>query len=44
MRSPSERSPIRVSRRLPEERVAASTDSVGCQERHVMEMELEGRD
>ena len=42
--SPSERSPIRVSRKDPEDRVAARTDSVGCQEMEVSDIVPVGRD
>jgi len=35
---------MRVKRREPEERVAARTDSVGCQEREVSDIEEVGRE
>ncbi len=42
--SPSERSPIRVIRRVPEESVDARTDSEGCQDREVNVIEFVGRE
>ena len=42
--SPSERSPIRVMRRDPEDNVTAKTDSVGCHDADVNEIVLLGRD
>ena len=42
--SPSERSPIRVRRNDPEDKVAAKTGSDGCQDRDVNDIVLLGRD
>jgi hypothetical protein len=42
--SPSERSPTRVRRRAPEDRVAARADSLGCQDKEVNDIVLAGRE
>jgi len=42
--SPSERSPMRVRRKEPEDKVAARTDSVGCHEMEVSDIVEVGRD